>query len=99
MEGIFSTEVIMAVVSAVIGGVAWLVKRYFEKKDEEQKRIFAERDADKAAIKENIKELQNDVSNVKKHLRNVSAMVLKCENPECPTKKALADYWERQQDI
>ena len=96
MENLFSTEVILAVLSAIAGGVAWLVKHYIAKKDEEQKRIFEERDRDKQEIKQNIKDLQSDVKEVKKHLRNVSAMVLKCENPECPTKKALADYWERQ---
>ena len=93
---VLPTEILMTVVTAVIGGVAWLVKRYFNKKDEQQKRIFDERDKDKQEIKENIKNLQSDVKTMKRHLTVVSAMVLKCDNPDCPTKKELAAYLEKE---
>lgn len=96
MEGIFSTEVVLAIITAVSGGVAYLAKYILNKRDEAQKRVLEQRDKDKAEIKENITNLQNDMKNVKKHLRNVSAMVMKCEHEDCPTKKILADYWEKE---
>lgn len=96
MEGIFSTEVVLAIITAVSGGVAYLAKYILNKRDEAQKRLFEQRDKDKAEIKGNITNLQNDMKTVKKHLHNVSAMVMKCDNPDCPTKKKLAEYFEKE---
>lgn len=94
-----NSTIAITIVTAIIGGIGYLVKYILNKRDENQKRIFEERDKDKAEIKENITNLQSDMKKVKKHLKDVSAMVLKCEHPDCPTKKILADYWEREEEL
>lgn len=99
MEDIFSPAIVTTIVTAAIGGIGFLVKYVLNKRDENQKRVFEERDKDKAEIKENIATLQKDVKNLKRHVHNVSAMVLKCDNPNCPTKEKLAEYWEKEEEL
>lgn len=84
-----STEIILAIVTAVVSGIGYLTKYILRKRDEAQKRVFEQRDKDKAQIKADITELKKDV-------RNISAIVLKCDNPNCQAKKMLAEYWEKK---
>lgn len=83
------TEIILAIVTAVVSGIGYLTKYILNKRDEAQKRVFEQRDKDKAQIKADITELKKDV-------RNISAIVLKCDNPDCQAKKMLAEYWEKK---
>lgn len=84
-----STEIILAIITAVVSGIGYLTKYILNKRDEAQKRVFEQRDKDKAQIKADITELKKDV-------RNISAIVLKCDNPDCQAKKMLAEYWEKK---
>lgn len=84
-----STEIILAIVTAVVSGIGYLTKYILKKRDEAQKRVFEQRDKDKAQIKADITELKKDV-------KNISAIVLKCDNPDCQAKKMLAEYWEKK---
>lgn len=84
-----STEIILAIIGAVVSGIGYLTKYILNKRDEAQKRVFEQRDKDKAQIKADITELKKDV-------RNISAIVLKCDNPDCQAKKMLAEYWEKK---
>lgn len=79
------TSVIVPIITAVIGGIGWLVKRYFDKKEEEQKRIFEQRDKDKAEMKDDIKQVRADVD-------FLLGAVIGCDRPDCPTKKVVAEY-------
>lgn len=87
-----STEIILAIVTAVVSGIGYLTKYILGKRDEAQKRVFEQRDKDKAQIKADITELKKDV-------RNISAIVLKCDNPDCQAKKMLAEYWEKKEAV
>lgn len=87
-----STEVILAIIAAVVSGIGYLTKYILRKRDEAQKRVFEQRDKDKAQIKADITELKKDV-------RNISAIVLKCDNPDCQAKKMLAEYWEKKEAV
>lgn len=87
-----STEIILAIVTAVVSGIGYLTKYILNKRDEAQKRVFEQRDKDKAQIKADITELKKDV-------RNISAIVLKCDNPDCQAKKMLAEYWEKKEAV
>lgn len=84
-----STEIILAIITAVASGIGYLTKYILNKRDEAQKRVFEQRDKDKAQIKADITELKKDV-------KNISAIVLKCDNPDCQAKKMLAEYWEKK---
>ena len=87
-----STEIILAIIGAVVSGIGYLTKYILNKRDEAQKRVFEQRDKDKAQIKADITELKKDV-------RNISAIVLKCDNPDCQAKKMLAEYWEKKEAV
>lgn len=87
-----STEIILAIITAVVSGIGYLTKHILNKRDEAQKRVFEQRDKDKAQIKADITELKKDV-------RNISAIVLKCDNPDCQAKKMLAEYWEKKEAV
>lgn len=87
------TEIVLAIIGAVVSGIAgvWKAIQWFiERRDEQQKKVFEQRDKDKAQIKADITELKKDV-------RNISAIVLKCDNPDCQAKKMLAEYWEKKE--
>jgi len=87
-----STEIMLAIIGAVVSGIGYLTKYILNKRDEAQKRVFEQRDKDKAQIKADIAELKKDV-------RNISAIVLKCDNPDCRAKKMLAEYWEKKEAV
>lgn len=87
-----STEIILAIITAIVSGIGYLTKYILNKRDEAQKRVFEQRDKDKAQIKADITELKKDV-------RNISAIVLKCDNPDCQAKKMLAEYWEHKEAV
>jgi len=82
----------LAIIGAVVSGIGYLTKYILNKRDEAQKRVFEQRDKDKAQIKADIAELKKDV-------RNISAIVLKCDNPDCQAKKMLAEYWEKKEAV
>lgn len=68
-------------VSALVGGIGWLVKRYFNKRDE-----------DKAEIKADIVGLKNEVRETKDKVEDIASIIIGCDHPDCPSRKALAEY-------
>lgn len=92
MENFFSTEVILAIVSAVVGGIAWITKYILNKRDENQKRVFEERDKDKAQIKEEIQELKTEVKQTSRELKQMEALIVGCEHEDCPNRARLKEY-------
>lgn len=97
MEGIFSTEVVLAIIAALSAGIGYLGKWFLNKRDEAQKRVFEQRDKDKAEIRENIETLKGEVADVKKDVRDISAIILECDNPSCTAKKKLAEHWRNKE--
>lgn len=95
MENLFSTEVILAVIgviSTIIAGIGAVGKHFLNKRDEEQKQIFNERNKEREEIKQNVTNLQKDVKQLNKHIRNITVISMKCDKPDCPTKNAVAAY-------
>lgn len=106
MEG-FSTEIMMTIVTAIIGGIAYVGKRYFDKKDEEQKKrelaqaeaqrlIMEARDRDKQEMKNDISDLKEEIKLLNRHLNKVVSIILKCKNPDCKAKPELAEYLNQE---
>lgn len=90
--------VIAPVVTAVIAGISYLVKRYFEKKDEEQKEIFRQRDEDKAEMKADIEELKSQVKATNKRVNDIAGIIIGCEHPDCPSRKILSEYMKGKEE-
>lgn len=99
MDSILTPEIMALIVPSVIAGIGFLVKYILNKRDEAQKKVFEERDKDKAEMKEDITNLKKDVKELKRHNHNITAMVLKCKHPDCETKEMLAQYWEKEEGI
>lgn len=94
------TYIIAPLVSASIGGAAWLVKHYFEKKDEEdkqrreqekqeQERVFAERNVQRERIEKRIDNLTEEVKETRQEVNELVGMIAGCENPNCPNRPRL----------
>lgn len=91
-----TTTTISAIATAVISGLAYLAKYILDNRDKKQKEVFEARDKDKAEMKEDIRNLKSDVKDLNTQVHKVTAIVLSCDNPDCPTKKKLAEYWKEK---
>ena len=96
MEELITPAIGTTIVAAVIGGVRYLVKYILNKRDEAQKKVFEERDKERAEIKERINKVEKKADKTEKQLHNVIGMIIKCDDPDCPTKKVLANYWNKE---
>ncbi len=101
------TYIVAPVVSALIGGAAWLVKHYFEqaeemqkRKDEEraaeQKRVFVERNEARQKMQDDIADLQKEVKQTKKEVKMLQVKIMTCKHDDCPNKALLAEELERE---
>lgn len=66
MESADLTTLLVPIISGVFGRMAWLAKYILNRRDENQKQIFAERNLDKQAIKDTIEELKTEVKQTSK---------------------------------
>lgn len=98
MDGIFSTEVVLALIGSLGGGVAFIVKYILRKRDENQKRIFEERDKDKQEIRNTINKLEVKVDSTSRELKNMQALIIGCEHEDCPNRLRLRDYLLRKEE-
>ena len=96
MENVITPEIMAIIVPSVLAGIGFLGKYVLNKRDEAQKRVFEQRDKDKEDIKNRIVKLEKKATRFENQLHNVMGMIIKCEDPECPTKKILANYWEKE---
>ena len=95
MEGIFSTEVVLAIVgifATIVSGIGWLVKHFIQKRDERQKTIFEERNKERTKIEDRVTKLEKKTEIQDKHIRNITVLAMKCTHPDCKTKDAVAEY-------
>lgn len=77
------------IVTAVIAGIGFLIKHFLNKRDEKHREEIEERDRRRDEIEQSIKELKRD--NLK-----LQAELLGCENPDCPAKRVMADYYRNK---
>lgn len=78
--------IIGPLVTAIIAGIGFLVKHILNKRDERHREEIEERDRRRDEIEKSINELKKD--NLK-----LQAELLGCENPDCPAKRVMADYY------
>lgn len=82
-------SVIAPVVLSIVGGIGWFIKHQLEKVEKKQEAQMQERNKEREQIKTDIKDLQEDV-------RNIASIVIGCENPNCPSRRKLADYFNNK---
>ena len=82
--------IIGPLVTAAIAGIGFLVKYALGKRDERHREEIEERDRRRDEIEKSINELKKD--NLK-----LQAALLGCDNPDCPAKKVMADYYKNKQ--
>lgn len=84
-------SVIAPVVLSIVGGIGWFIKHQLEKVEKKQEAQMQERNIEREAIKNDIKDLQEDV-------RNIASIVIGCEHPNCPSRKLLAEYYKNKSE-
>lgn len=88
MMELLSKEVIILIITTIAGGIGWLVKNWWNRKEEERKAEIEERNRRRDII-------EGRLSKVEKDSKMFQSMILSCEHPECQVKKALADYFKK----
>lgn len=95
MENLFSTEVMLAVMgifATIISGIGWLIKHFIQKRDERQQKVFEERNKERTKIEDRVTKLERKTELQDKHIRNITVIAMRCTNPDCKTKDAVAEY-------
>lgn len=77
--------IIGLVITALISGIGWLVKYFFHERDKKRKEEMTERNKRREQIENSVLQLHEDVD-------NLQAIILECKQPNCESKKAMADY-------
>lgn len=86
------TYIIAPLVTAAIGGIGFIVRYYIKKRDEKHEEEMKERNQQRDDIKKKIAELKIE------NLQWKSAL-LGCDNPECPAKKIVAEYYKKKGEL
>ncbi len=98
MDSEVITYIVAPLVTATIGGVAFIVKRWLAKADKRREEEMVERNKRRAEIESNIAEVKNEVKSVKRDMHKMQAIILSCDKPDCPSKMLLANYLEKKSE-
>lgn len=79
--------VVSPILTAIIGGVGYLVKRYLKKQEEQ----IAERNKRREKIENDIEELKRDVT-------DVQSIIIGCEHPDCPSRSLLSAWLKNRKN-
>lgn len=85
MEDMSANGTIIGLVLTVLSGVGWLVKYFLQERDKKRKEEMTERNKRREQIENSVLQLHEDVD-------NLQAIILECKQPDCESKKAMADY-------
>lgn len=88
--------VIGPIVAIFAPAVVGYVKYKLQQKEKKDDAALEERNKRRDEIENSITELKDEVKTMKKDLNKTMSIILKCEHPECPSKKELSDYFERK---
>lgn len=84
-----TSEVVLAIVSAIIGGISWLAKRFYDKVERKRQEEINERNKRRESIENRIEKLEND---------NImfQSLILGCKKEDCPSRSLLAEYMKNK---
>lgn len=84
--------IIAPLVTAVIGGIGYLVKYFLNKRDKKHEEEIKERNRRRDEIEQRLTKTEEKQEATEKKLNNVIGIVVGCDNPECPTRGKLAKF-------
>lgn len=90
------TYIIAPAVTALIGGIGYLVKYMLDKRDKKHEEETEERNKRREKIETDISDLKTEVKQLGNKLKRTQAIILSCDKPDCPSKKLLADYLDKE---
>lgn len=86
--------IISPIITALIGGVGYLVKKYIDSLEIKRDREIAERDKRRAEIEDRVSQTEMRLGRAEKSLKRVVKVVMECKHSDCPTKDKILDIWE-----
>lgn len=84
--------IIAPVVTAVIGGIGYLVKYLLGKRDKKLEEEIAERNRRRDEIEQRLTKAEQRQEKTERKLNKVIGIVVACDNPDCPTRGKLAKF-------
>ncbi|MCQ2299749.1 MAG: hypothetical protein MJZ81_06465 [Bacteroidales bacterium] len=88
--------VISPILTAVLGGITWIIKRRVEESDKKHAEEIEERNQRRKEIEEKIERSDKRIKGLRTDLTKMQSIILSCDKPDCPTKKRLADYLDKK---
>lgn len=88
--------VVGPIVAIMAPAVVGYVKYKLHQREKKEDAAIEERDKRREEIESSISELKGEVKEMKKDLNKTMSIILKCEHPNCPSKKELSDYFDRK---
>ena len=77
--------VVSPMLTAIIGGVGYCVKRYLKRQDE----LIAERN-------ERMDKIEDDLEKLKRDVADMQSIIIECEHPNCPSRTLLANWMAKR---
>lgn len=91
--------VIGPAVTAVVGGLTYLVKHILKRRDEKHAEEIAERNRRRDEIEQRLVKTEKRQELTERKLNNVLGLAVGCNNPNCPTRGKLAKLISGMDDI
>lgn len=82
-------SVIAPSVITILGGIGWFVKYKLEQVEKKRIKEIEERNIERDKIKSDLEDLKQDVN-------SYMSIILKCKNPDCPSKPELSEYFQNK---
>ena len=85
ISSFLTSEVVLTIITAMIGGIGWLGKRMFDKSEKKREEETKERNKRRDDIENRLGKLEND---------NLmfQSIILGCKKDDCPSKQLLSEY-------
>ena len=92
------TYILAPAVTAIVGGIGYLVKYILEKRDNKHEEEIAERNEKRAEILATQEKHETEINGIKRDLAKMQSIILACDKKDCPSKLLLANYLNKKAD-
>ena len=84
-----STEVWLAIIAAIAGGIGYVGKWALNRNDKKFEQKLEERNRERERIEAKIKEIEDSAKEFERKLKHVLVIISKCSHENCPTKQTI----------
>lgn len=91
--------IIGPLVTAVIGGVGYLVKYLLNKRDKRHEEEIEERNKRRDEIEQRLTKAEKRQEQTERKLNSVIGIVIGCDHSDCPTRGKLAEFMKAENEL